>query len=403
MRFVLGKQDMTGFERAQERCWLLANGLGGSMSGSAAFSVTRCDQSLLMAAAAAPNKRVNLVQRLSEALTVGEKRVFLSSQGFADQEPEDGYKYLSSFIWDNGPAWMYHFSGVQVRRECGMAYGKNASAVVYTVESRAPFACTLQVRPFCLFAPKGEAVLTKNPPVWSGGVLASNGYRLYIHTDGTLTHVPPEWERPVYPDDTKDGRTAESLAVSCCVIECTVLPGETATLQIVFSDTATGLSGKSILTEQRRRYQELEERSGFRDPAARQLAVSADAFIARRDSTNGKTILAGYPFFGDWGRDTMIALPGCLLATGRFEEAKSVLTTFLEYEKEGLMPNLFPEGQEAPRYNTADAALLFINCVWLYYQKTLDIAFVKKAWPKLTHIADCNLRGNSNAIKTDHA
>ncbi len=149
MRFIFGKQDSPTLERAQERCWLLANGLGGYMSASAAFSVTRRDQSILMAAVTPPAKRVNLVHRLSETLAVGERWEFLSTQVFADgREPEKGYRHLSAFVWDGAPSWLYHVEGVQVRRQCAVEYGANTAAVAYTIENRSPLPCTLRVRPF---------------------------------------------------------------------------------------------------------------------------------------------------------------------------------------------------------------------------------------------------------------
>lgn len=94
------------------------------------------------------------------------------------------------------------------------------------------------------------------------------------------------------------------------------------------------------------------------------LVKSADQFISARESTGGETILAGFPFFEDWGRDTMIALPGICIFTGQYETARQILRTFAVNERDGLMPNLFPEGGREPMYNTADAALLFINCVY---------------------------------------
>ena len=118
------------------------------------------------------------------------------------------------------------------------------------------------------------------------------------------------------------------------------------------------------------RYREkLAETSGLRGETARMLAKSAGQFVAERESTGGKTILAGFPFFEDWGRDTMIAVAGCCISTGQFETAKSILRTFAAYCKEGLMPNLFPEGKNEPMYNTVDASLLFIHAVYLYYEK----------------------------------
>ena len=136
MKFVYEKQDIDSRQRAEETCWLLANGLGGFASTSAAFSVTRNDQGLLIAAKT-PNQRFNLVHRLSETLAVGEKTVFLSTQTFGDgAPPEDGWRYLASFVWEDGPCWLYEVGGVRVTRKCAMEYGVNTSAVVYTVENR---------------------------------------------------------------------------------------------------------------------------------------------------------------------------------------------------------------------------------------------------------------------------
>ena len=400
MKFVYGKQDMSSLEHAREHSWLLTNGLGGYASMTAAFSASRCDHSLLMAAASAPTVRVNLVHRLQERLDAGGDSVFLSTQEFADRSPpEEGYRHLSSFVWESGPVWTYHVRGVQIRRRCAMEYGANTTAVVYEVENRSGRPCTLRVRPFCLFALKGEG--SGAVPSWSDCALHGGGCTLPVYTNGAITPTETVWETLSYPDDGRDGRIAEGRAAACCVVSRTIQPEEIRTLEIVFSFDDTCKTGPELLAEQSRRFRMLLGNGGFRAPIARQLAQSADAFITRRDSTNGMTIVAGYPFFGDWGRDTMIALPGCLLSTGRFEEARSVLRTFLAYEKDGLVPNLFPEDGEDPHYNTADAALLLVNCVWLYHQKAEDREFVREAFPVLERIIAAYCRGTRHAIHMD--
>lgn len=393
---------MPTLERAQGNCWLLANGLGGYMSATAAFSASRLDHSILMEAASAPTVRFNLVHRLQETLELGGRREFLSTQVFAgDRPPEEGYRHLSSFVWEDGPAWLYHVDGVQVRRRCAMEYGANTSAVVYEIENRSPLPCTLRVRPSFLFTPKGEAPAEQTAPVWDEDCLSAGGRTLYLSTNGALTRTSPEWERLAYPGEARDGRTADSLAVRCCQFTQTVAPGQTGTLELLFSTAPTARTEAELLAAQARRQRELTAQAGLSHPAARQLVCAADAFVTRRDSTGGMTIVAGYPFFGDWGRDTMIALPGCLLAAGRYEDARSVLETFLAYERDGLVPNLFPEGGEEPRYNTADAALLLMNCIWLYWQKTGDAAFVERAYPVLERIAAAYRRGTRHAIRMD--
>ncbi len=402
MRFCYGKQDMRSMSRAQENSFLLTNGLGGYVSVTAACSVPRCDQGFLVAAVKAPNERISMVHRLSETLRIGDDVRFLSTQEFADDTPaEDGYRHLSVFSYEYIPSWTYHVSGVEVTRRCCMAFEKNASAVLYSVENRSDKPCTLRVEPFLKFAPKETAIEEKTVFTYEDGRITSGDYTLYIHTDEAIEKTPVRWQLLSYPEDAKDGRPEKGLTASCCAVEKTVQPGERACFELVFSMEPDTSSGAEMLTAQVQRLEQIEKNSKFADPMARQLELAADAYIAHRDSTNGKTILAGYPLFSDWGRDTMIALPGCTLATGRYEDAKRILRTFLAYEKDGLVPNLFPEGETKPMYNTVDAALLLIDCVWQYLQRTGDLAFVEEAWPVMERIVAAYQKGTHHAIKMD--
>lgn len=402
MKYVYDKQhDLLSLPQAEETCWLLANGLGGYASTSAAFSVTRNDQGLLIAAKT-PNQRFNLVHRLSEKLSSDGESVFLSSQTFGDgTPPEDGWRRLSSFVWEDGPCWLYQADSVQVTRRCAMEHGKNASAVVYTVENRSEAPCTLRVTPVFQFSQKGDPPQAPFALHYTGGTIQGAGLTLHVKSSEPLLPLPQTWENLSYEDDRKDGRRETGLGLICAAVELTVPQGESGQLELVFSTEPSGKGGAEILLDAEARQRSLLAQSGFKDPAARELARSADAFIANRPSSGGKTILAGYPFFGDWGRDTMIALPGCVLATKQYETAKSILRTFLAYEQDGLVPNLFPEGQEEPRYNTVDAALLLINCVWLYYQKTGDRDFVREAWPVMVRIVHAYRTGTHHAIGMD--
>ncbi len=402
MKYVYDKQhDLLSLPQAEETCWLLANGLGGYASTSAAFSVTRNDQGLLIAAKT-PNQRFNLVHRLSEKLSSDGESVFLSSQTFGDgTPPEDGWCRLSSFVWEDGPCWLYQADSVQVTRRCAMEHGKNASAVVYTVENRSEAPCTLRVTPVFQFSQKGDPPQAPFALHYTGGTIQGAGLTLHVKSSEPLLPLPQTWENLSYEDDRKDGRRETGLGLICAAVELTVPQGESRRLELVFSTEPSGKGGAEILLDAEARQRSLLAQSGFKDPAARELARSADAFIANRPSSGGKTILAGYPFFGDWGRDTMIALPGCVLATKQYDTAKSILRTFLAYEQDGLVPNLFPEGQEEPRYNTVDAALLLINCVWLYYQKTDDRDFVREAWPVMVRIIHAYRTGTHHAIGMD--
>lgn len=169
-----------------------------------------------------------------------------------------------------------------------------------------------------------------------------------------------------------------------------VAPGETRCLTLQFSDNG-------IFTD----HWDRNIKAPFRSQIANTLAQAAADFISCRASTGGKTIVAGFPFFGDWGRDTMIALPGCTLATKDYDTAKSILSTFLQYEKDGLVPNLFPEGTEEPRYNTVDAALLLINTLWQYHEKTGDLEFIRQAFPTMKRIIAAYRAGTHHGIGMD--
>lgn len=145
------------------------------------------------------------------------------------------------------------------------------------------------------------------------------------------------------------------------------MPGHTyAVLELLYDMKEIHTTADQVFQEAAKRRAELARVSGMKREAAQMLVKSADQFVAKRESTGGKTILAGFPFFEDWGRDTMIALAGYCITTGQLETAKSILRTFAAYCRDGLLPNLFPEGQGDPLYNTADAALLYINATYLY-------------------------------------
>lgn len=402
MRFIYSRQDMPDLARAQENCYLLANGLGGYSSLSAAFSMTRADQGFLVRARTAPNDRVTLVARLQETLSCGGRTSFLSTQDFADDAaPEEGYLHLSGLCVEDVPAWTYDVRGVRVTREAAMAFGEDTAAVRYRVENRTKTPCTLTVRPFVLGFEKGHAPEKPWPVAIRGHVITAADQTIRVFTDGMLTAEAPAYRLQAYRHDAPDGRPEKGLVASVCCIEITVQPGKTGTLSAVFSDEETALTAEAIIAARKARTKELRAASGLTDPIALQLACAADAYIAHRDSTGTKTILAGYPFFGDWGRDTMIALPGCCLSAGRCEDANSILRTFFQYEKDGLVPNLFPEGTAEPMYNTVDAALLLINTVWLYVQKTGDWSFAREAWPVMESIVRNYRQGTHHGIHMD--
>ena len=402
MEFFCDGNKLKSAVAMRKDLYLLTNGLGGYSSMTCAFSAPRCDQGVLVAAEKAPNVRISLVHRLSETLTCGEETAWLSTQSFADETPaEDGYHHLTGCTFAYVPSWDYEVNGVKVRRQCAMLQGENTVAVVYTIENTTDQAATVCVTPYFKFAPKEDALKRAKELTCLNGIVSDGTYRVCVKTDGNLRQITPAWQTLAYPEDAKDGRPEKGMAGSCCMITKTVGAGKKVKMEIVFSAAETDISGWDVLKANIDRMQKLESDCHFTDPVARQLVLAADAYIANRESTGGKTILAGYPLFGDWGRDTMIALPGCCLATGRYEDAKSILRTFLAYEKDGLVPNLFPEGDQTPMYNTVDAALLLIDAVWQYVQATQDWAFAWEAWDVMDRIITHYRKGTHHGIGMD--
>ena len=402
MRFFYGKQQLANSERAQEENFLLTNGLGGYASVTAGYGVNRCDMGILVAAVKAPNERITMVHRLREKLTLGKEDHWLSTQDFADgTETEDGYRNQVSFCYEYAPCWIYEIAGVTVERRCVMDFERNTTAMIYTVDNRSGKNCALTAEPFCKFAPKEQAIAEPKTFKFKNNTVTDGQYTIFVHTDGTLKSMKPVWQTLTYPEDAKDGRPAAGMCGAVCSVKFEIPAGAAKTFELVFSMDEQTPPAVEMLAIHEARMEKLLETAGLSDPLARQLVIAADAYIARRDSTDGKTILAGYPLFSDWGRDTMIALPGCCLAAGRYEDARSILRTFLAYEKDGLVPNLFPEGEAKPMYNTVDAALLLIDAVWQYVSRTEDWKFVEEAWPVLERIIAGYRKGTHHHIKME--
>lgn len=403
MRYVFGKQDLATREWAQEVSFLLTNGLGGYASVTAGFSVPRCDQGILVAAVGAPGRRVTLVHRLSEILRLQDRDEYLSSQSFlSGRDPEDGLRNLDQFTYEYTPCWRYHVGGVQVERRLCMGWERNTAAVIYTVDNRSGDSCTLEVVPQFKFAPNWEAAQRLDRIFRCvKGVVTCEDYRVHVATDAALRPRRMRWELLSYPRDAKDGRPERGLAASCCTVTKTVPAGKTVTFEIVFSLEPETLSGRELLRLQEQRLRKIADTAPLTDPTARALTLAADAYIVRREGPGGRTLLAGYPFFADWGRDAMIALPGCCLATGRYEDARSILRVFLAHERDGLVPNLFQPEDGMPLYNTVDASLLLIDCVGQYVRRTGDSDFLEEAWPCLERIIAAYRRGTHHGIHMD--
>lgn len=442
-------------ERGQENCYLLTNGLGGFSSASMIGSNTRNDHALLMACIHAPNRRYNMIHRLEEQIFWGEGQweegalsvpgqgySFLSSQDYTEKGcREEGYLYLSAFRFEDYPVWTYDVNGVEIVKRIAMKQGENLVAVKYTVDNQSGKEILLKVTPHLQFVPKGMAVeryqvftleegtgvngskfpleegtgandiqfsveegagVSSSQFPQNKGVIRSQGLTVFYQTNGVVQRFSQNFtEGLYYAYDACDGRMCEgNTHTNHCILK--KIPKHACQeLEIVFSMEDICVSADQVLREAAAYRGELVRVSGMKQEAAEMLVKSAAQFVVKRVSTGGKTILAGYPFFEDWGRDTMIALAGCCITTRQFETAKSILRTFASYCRDGLMPNLFPEGKDEPQYNTADAALLYIQAVYLYVQKSDDMDFLEEIWPVMEEIIRCYKNGTSYGIRMD--
>lgn len=407
MKWIYGKQDFKTIERSEENCYLMTNELGGFSSLTMAGAVARNDHSFFMACIKAPNCRFNVIHRLKEQID----DLIISTQEFADGTKEEGYRYLTSFSYEDTPVWLFQADGVEIRKEAALDPEKNIVAVKYEIENRRKKTCSFRVKPFFQFAPKGKDMGEEEQICLDGNQIRSGTMCLDFWTNGDSLPIPKEKETYFYRYDICDGRRPQGTAVSVHEVTCTVDPQEDRTLEIVYrlldelprgelTDTAHDTADRVIGCVRAFRDRWQAGRT-WKSEVAKALARSASVFVTKRDSTGGKTILAGYPFFEDWGRDTMIALPGICLATRQYEAAKSILRTFAVNERKGLMPNLFPEGDREPMYNTADAALLFINCIYLYYEKTQDRPFAEEMFPVMKRIIAAYSEGTDYGISMD--
>ena len=403
MEFIYGKQDWKSLKRGEENCYLMANELGGFSSLSMIGSCSRSDHSVLTACLQPPNQRIRMIHRIEEKLNLNQKEYYISSQKkVTAKETERGYLYLDSFQMEIYPVWRYLIEGVYIKKTMILDPKEHRIGLRYEIQNHSKKQARLEPTPKLQFVKKAETMKVGQRFEIEGNKISSQGLELFCFTNGSIHPVPLSYEEGLYY--RQEIKAGNMRLGSCAVnhrIHCTVPPKEKEILEIVYSTDPGEVSFETIKIRREEWAKERLKEAEFSHPLVRQLVLSADQFIAQRESTKGKTILAGYPHFEDWGRDTMIALPGCCLACGRYETAEQILDTFLQHCRRGIMPNLFPEGGREPMYNTADASLLFILAVYRLWLKTGKSDFVKKAFPIMEQIVSCYARGTDFHIKMD--
>ena len=412
MKFEFNKTSWATLEEGEKNCYLIANGLGGYNSMNLVGGLTRGDQAFFMSAKKAPNVRWNMITGLLETLVVDGTSYVLTSQRMQGKEDIEGFRYLESFTFDNYPQWVYKVAGVTVTKTIVMVQGENTVAVNYEIEKDTAKEVSFSVKPMLRVTAKNTAFEEADAKEFTFNANSNIHYTVtkasdtvYFATNGTVTETKPEVFGPLYfSQDERDGRDETGLVLLSHEITLVAEQKENS-LTCMFS-TAAPVTYKDTWFEEALQNHKtcvanLMNNSKATSELGRQLSVSADAYISERESTGGKTILAGFPFFEDWGRDTMIALPGITMVTGRFEECKSILRTFAKYVHKGLLPNLFPEGDCNPMYNSVDAPLLFINTAYEYIKFSGDEAFTEEIFPVLEPIVEAYKNGTDFHIKMD--
>ena len=411
MKYEFEKASWTSLEEGEKNCYLIANGLGGYNSMNLLGGLTRGDQAFFMAAKKAPNVRWNMITGLLEILILNETEYVLTSQRRKGKPDLEGFRYLESFTFDNYPKWVYRVEGVTVTKTIVMVQGENTVAVQYEVANETDARVTLSVQPMLRVTPKNTPLDAEEAEkftfVWKSSTqccVTKEDEGFYVATNGRITEFQPELYGPLYfSQDERDGRDETGMVVLTHEIWLMVQE-EKSSLTCLFGLKPVEYREDCFvkLLEAHNFYVAgLMDSSRATSDLGRQLSVSADAYVSKRESTGGKTILAGFPFFEDWGRDTMIALPGITMVTGRFEECKSILRTFAKYVHNGLLPNLFPEGDCNPMYNSVDAPLLFINTAYEYVKFSGDNEFIQEIFPVLEPILTAYQEGTDFHIKMD--
>ncbi len=400
------------------REWLVANGLGGYASGTLAGPNTRRYHGLLVAALAPPVERTVLVGSLVEWAAYAGARFPLFTFEYADGTVDQhGYRLAESFALDGAlPVWRYALADAIVEKRVWMAYGANTTYVSYRLV-RATRPLELEITPlvtyrdFHVLTSRSQHSFTVEPRDHGATVAAAaNACPIQLLAGAGTFTAGSSWFEHFYHrvEDERGFDDTESDLLAPGVFTATLRPGESWTL-ILSAEPTPDLAAAGALRLAQARQGELLRRAKAKsaDPIVQQLVLAADQFVvARADdaATTGKTVIAGYHWFNDWGRDTMIALPGLTLATGRPEDAAGILRTFARYVADGLLPNNFPDSAGVvPGYNTVDATLWYVEAIRAYYEATRDEALVSDLLPTLRDIADKHIAGTRYHIHVDPA
>ncbi len=397
----------SNFESATSREWLETNGIGGFANGTISGANTRRYHSILTAATKPPLGRITMLSKFEETLFIDEKPYELSSNQYPDTIHPQGYKHLKSFSLSPFPTWTYEIDGIKIEKILFMVHGSNTTVIEYKTKVQTPKSkVRLEIKPLLSFCDyhslqheTSEVDLNFEVTDNLVSIKPFNEFpALYLTTNAQNIEKTGFWYRNFeYAIEKERGFDYHedlfqpfSLSFDLCENAVVMASTEAQKLSDALSFRLTETARRSALIMQ----------AGAQDDFTKQLVLAADQFIVKRGE--GDTIIAGYPWFSDWGRDTMIALNGLTLATNRPEIAKSILSEFSKHISQGMIPNRFPDEGEIPEYNTVDASLWYFEAVRAYIEKTKDYEFITgNLFDKLADMIAWHVVGTRYEIRVD--
>ncbi len=394
------KHNPPDFNELCSKEWLATNGIGGYASSSIAGVNTRRYHGLLVAALNPPTQRTVLVSKIEECIFFNRDCAFgLSSNQYPGAIHPQGYQYFKFFERKPFPRMKFEAQGNHLLKTVFMVHGSNTTVVEYENTGESMF--KLRLTP--LFVHRDYHALAHQDPYFDYWMKAENGYyTLYAHfgapplyfnfSSGEFIENRDWYKHLEYPREQERGLDYQEDAFAVANIDVVLKPG--ARVHLVFStdEKMVKADPETLKRQEIARLEGLVPKNTD-DPFLRDLQLAGDQFIVHRDSTDGYSLLAGYHWFTDWGRDTMIAMRGLTIATGKQEVSKSILDTFFRYVDGGMLPNRFPDRGEAPEYNTIDATLWLFVALYEYYQKFHDLDFIRRHFDTLTDILNQHLEG----------
>jgi predicted glycogen debranching enzyme len=397
----------TDLQAGLSREWLETNGLGGFACGTLSGANTRRYHGLLTAALNPPGGRMLLLSKLEETLVLGDRRIDLSTNEYAGAIHPEGYLLLTNFRLDPLPTWTFEVEGLRMEKSIFMPQGSNTVQVEYKVlQAPAAIEPVLEVRPLVAFRDYHSTTHENgalNPAIESAANSASlQPYpglpRLYFAHDAIQLQEQGYWYKNfLYRVERERGLDFEEDLYNPFVLSWNL--NKKCGANVIASTGQREIEqAAATRTVELQRRQRLVASSPVDDPLVCSLTVAASQYLVRRGED--WTVIAGYPWFMDWGRDTMISLPGLTLCTGKTEIARSILRNFARHTDMGMLPNRFVESGEVAEFNTVDATLWFFEAARAYAAVTNDYDFIRaELYEALAQIIEFHIKGTRYNIK----